>query len=99
MELSLQQRLATAFKQYANARQQVDLYREQILADARNSLELVQQGYRQGEFGYLELLTSQRTFFRTHLAYVESLRTLWVSNTMIDGLLLSGGLESPAGGF
>ena len=97
-ELSLQKRLATVFKQYANAKQQVDLYRTQILADARNSLELVQQGYRQGEFGYLELLTSQRTYFRTHLAYVASLQTLWVSNTMIDGLLLSGGLESPGGG-
>ena len=97
-ELSLQERLAAVFRQYADARQQVDIYRSQILADARNSLELVQQGYRQGEFGYLELLTSQRTYFRTHLAYVESLRTLWVSNTMIDGLLLSGGLKSPAGG-
>lgn len=94
-ELSLQERLATVFKQYVNARRQVDLYRNQILSDARDSLKLVQQGYRQGEFGYLELLTAQRTYFRTHLAYVESLRSLWVSNTLIDGMLLSGGLESP----
>lgn len=95
-ELSLQERLATVFKQYVNAKQQVDLYRNRILIDARDSLELVQQGYRQGEFGYLELLTSQRTYFQTHLAYVESLRMLWVSDAMLDGMLLTGGLESPA---
>ncbi|HLA85163.1 MAG TPA: TolC family protein [Thermoguttaceae bacterium] len=94
-ELQLQERLAAAFKQHVNARQQVKLYRGEILPDASRSLELVQQGYRQGEFGYLELLTAQRTYFRTHLAYVESLRTLWVSGTMIDGMLLTGGLESP----
>ena len=95
VELSLQNRLATVFRQYMNAKQQVDLYRNQILPDARKSLDLVQQGYRQGEFGYLELLTAQRTYFQTNAAYVRSLRTLWVSNTLIDGMLLSNGLMAP----
>jgi cobalt-zinc-cadmium efflux system outer membrane protein len=94
-ELSLQYRLADAFRQYVNALQQVRRYRDEILPDARESLDLVRQGYRQGEFGYLELLTAQRTYFRVNLAYVESLRTVWIGSTRIEGMLLTGGLDEP----
>lgn len=95
VELSLQERLADAFRQYANARQQVQRYRDEILPDAKESLDMVREGYGQGEFGYLELLTAQRTYFRVNLAHVEGLRALWVSSTRIEGMLLTGGLESP----
>ncbi len=95
LELALQQRLAAAFQDYANARQQVEQYERQILPDARQSLGLIQQGYRQGEFGYLELLTSQRTYFRVNLDYVTALQQLWITATRIQGLLLTGALDSP----
>jgi len=93
VELSLQERLAEAFKQYADAREQAERYEKDILPDAKDSLDLVRQAYRQGEFGYLELLTAQRTYFRVNRAFVEALRDLWVSSARIEGLLLSGGLE------
>ena len=95
VEMSLQQRLATAFKNYANAQQQVQQYETDILPDAKESLGLIQQGYRQGEFGYLELLTAQRTFFRVNLSYVTALRDLWVTSTRIEGQLLTGALQMP----
>jgi cobalt-zinc-cadmium efflux system outer membrane protein len=95
VEMSLQQRLANAFKDYANARQQVQRYDEEILPDAKESLGLIQQGYRQAEFGYLELLTAQRTYFRVNLDYVTALRDLWVSSTRIEGMLLTGALQAP----
>jgi len=69
--------------------------RHDILPDAKETLDLVHSGYVHGEFGYLELLTSQRTYFRVNLAYLESLGKLWISSVRIEGLLLSGGLESP----
>lgn len=93
VELSLQQRLATAYQRYANARQQVDTYKRDILPDAQSSLDLVTNGYKQGEFGFLTLLTSQRTFFQTNLAYLESLRQLRESRAAIDGMLLSDSLR------
>jgi len=93
VELSLRDRLAEAFREHAVARQRTDHYRQEILPDAKDSLELVQEGYRRGEFGYLELLTAQRTYFRANLAYVAALESLWSSHTKIDGLLLTGGLE------
>ena len=95
VELVLQDRLAEVFRQYANARQQAEQYKAEILTDAESSLDLVRKGYQQGEFGYLELLTAQRTYFRVNLAYLESLRELWISTVQIEGLLLTGGLEAP----
>ena len=95
VELALHDRLAGVFKQYENGRQQTQQYNTNILPDAKASLELVRKGYQQGEFGYLELLTAQRTYFRANLAYLKGLRELWTASVQIDGLLLTGGLESP----
>lgn len=94
VELSLQQRLASAYQRYVNARQQVERYKLDILPDAQSSLDLVTNGYKQGEFGFLMLLTSQRTFFQTNLAYLDSLRQLRESRALIDGMLLTDSLNS-----
>jgi cobalt-zinc-cadmium efflux system outer membrane protein len=95
LELSLQDRLADSFRKYATAQQQACRYRDDILPDAKDSLDLVREGYRQGEFGYLELLTSQRTYFHVNLAYVESLHALCIGNMRIEGMLLCGALMPP----
>jgi len=90
----LQQRLAETYQRYASARQQVELYRRDILPDARASLEIANKGYRQGEFNYLALLTAQRTYFQTNLSFLESLRQLRESSVIIEGLLLRDSLQS-----
>ncbi len=95
VELSLRDRLAMEFQHFVDARETVAHYRDSILPDADAALTLVREGYAQGELGYLELLTAQQTYFRTHLAFVEALRDVQVSRIRIDGLLLSGGLERP----
>ncbi len=95
VELALQDRLADVYKRYENGRQQTEQYNTDILPDAKASLELVRKGYQQGEFGYLELLTAQRTYFRANLAYRKGLRELWTASVQIEGLLLVGGLEGP----
>ena len=48
VELALQERLAGVFEQYANARQEVEKYGRDILPNAKTSLDLVHNGYRQG---------------------------------------------------
>ncbi len=97
VELDLARRLATAFRAYADARVTVETYDAEILPRAQRTLELVQQGYQQGEVGYLDSLVAQRTFSQTNLAYLEALSQLWQSHTRIDGLLLEDGLGPPAG--
>jgi len=95
VSLSLEHRLADAFQHYADARQQAEQYEREILPDARDCLDLVRQGYRQGEFGYLELLTAQRTYFETNLAHVHALTGVWVNAARIEGMLLDGALDRP----
>lgn len=94
VQLALQQRLGRAFEQYTNALYQVQKYRQDILPNAEASLKLTDDGYRLGEFSYLSLLTAQRTYFQTNLAYLDALRDLRASATAIEGNLLTDSLQS-----
>jgi len=94
VELDLFNRFAEAFESYSNSNRQVELFRTQVLASAKESLELVRAGYREGEFDYLSLLTAQRTYFAANLEYLDALRELWERSVELDGLMLTGGLEA-----
>jgi len=94
VRLALEQRLAAVFEQYATAHQQVEKYTRDIMPNAHESLKLVSSGYRQGEFSYLVLLTTQRTYFQTNLAYLDALRDLRSATASLEGNLLSDSLQS-----
>ena len=89
VELSLRDRLAESFRRYENARQQAERYRRRIIPKSIESLELVRDGYQEGEFTFVQVLVAQRTYFQVNLAYVEALTQLWRSSVGISGLLLT----------
>ena len=93
VELELAFQLASVYQRYANARQQVVRYSESILPNAREALDLVREGYTAGQLDYLNLLTAQRTFFQSTLAYVDALGDLRAAEAELEGLLLTGSLE------
>jgi len=92
--LDLQTRLAAAYQRYESARNQVREYARKggIIDNARHTLELIRAGYQAEEFGVLDLLTVQRTYFQTNLAYLDSLRQLWTAVMEIRGMLLKDSL-------
>jgi len=94
LELALQNRLAPVYERYANALGQVTKYRDRILPAAQESLDLTRQLHKGGETSVINLLIVQRTYSQTNLNYLESLRQLRTSEAEIEGLLLSGSLES-----
>lgn len=96
LELSLKRRLASVYQRYASARNQMLAYSkpEGILANSQATLEFVRKGYQAGEISYLDLLTAQRTYFQSNLAYVEALGELWAAVVEIEGLLLKDSLEN-----
>lgn len=94
LELALQSRLAPIFERYANALNQVSKYRDTILPGAQRALELAKANYQAGESSYVNLLTAQRTYSQTNMNYLESLRELRVAEAEIEGLLLTGSLDS-----
>ncbi len=93
--LDLQNRLAATFRDYSNARSQAEMYSANILPRAEQTFDLVRLGYSQGEVGYLDLLTAQRTYAHTNLAYLDALDSLWQNHVKIDGLLLTESLATP----
>ena len=92
IELDLQDRLAVAYRRYANARQQTERYSQRMVPKAKKSLELVTAGYEKGQVKYLTLLTAQQTYLQVNLSYLASLRELRVSSAVIEGQLLGGSL-------
>ena len=86
--LDLKSRLATTFRDYCKAHSQAETYATKILPRAEQTFDLVRLGYSRGEVGYLDLLTAQRTYTQTNLAYLDALNVLWQSHVKIDGLLL-----------
>ena len=91
--LDLRQRLATAYESYLNAKLQIDAYDAEILPTAKESFQLISEGYQQGEVDFLQLLTAQRTYSQTVLQYLDKLQQAWQQSVQIQGLLLSGSLE------
>ncbi len=91
--LDLRQRLASAYESYLDAKLQVDALDSEILPNATETLQLVTQGYEQGEVAFLQLLTVQRTYSRLNLNYLEKLQQLWQRDVEIRGMLLNGSLK------
>jgi cobalt-zinc-cadmium efflux system outer membrane protein len=95
VELELTQRLAVAFQRYSSARRQFQVYEDEMIPNAQESLELVRHGYEAGEYNYATLLTAQRTFVRASLDRLEALRELRSTTVSIRGMLLDGALQDP----
>ncbi|RMG39613.1 MAG: TolC family protein [Planctomycetota bacterium] len=94
VRLSLRQRLADAYQDFEQARRQVLRYQRALLPAAERNLKLAEEGYRQGEFDFLTVLTARRTFFQVHLQYITAWTTLRTAQVTLDGLLLRGALET-----
>ena len=73
------QRLRTAVAQAAS-------YRERILPKANEALRLVQTGFEQGKFGFIDLLDTQRTAAEARLAYQQKLLELNVAQAELEAL-------------
>ncbi len=94
IELDLQDRLAVAYRRYANARQQVKRYSQRMVPRAERSLKLVTDGYEKGQVKYLTLLTAQQTYLQVNLSFLDALREIQASSAVIEGQLLSGSLTN-----
>ncbi len=93
IELQLRDQLAVAYRNFQQSSQQVKRFEEDIIPSAKENLELTNEGYRQGEFEFLRVLTARRTFFESTQSYVTSLVALRQAEIQISGLLLTGGLN------
>ena len=90
-QAAIEQRLlrawGTAGKRFRTAVEQVATYRDRILPKANDALRLVQAGFEQGKFGFIDLLDTQRTTAEVRLAYQHKLLELNVAQAELEALI------------
>ena len=104
LELLLKRRFAGVFRRYDVARSRALAYREtdywifpdSILDKAKQTLEIITDTARGGQLSLLNVLTVRRTYFRLKLQALDAEIELQKALAELDGLLLTGGLLSPA---
>ncbi len=96
VSLALQQEAAPVLQDYASARAVAERYKKQTLPAATRAYALYLQRYREGAAAYPQVLIAQRTVFQLQTSYVAALESVWVNATAMQGLLLTGGLDSAA---
>lgn len=94
VRLLLSTRFQKTLADYQSARNRVLSYEQSLLKEAQESFELSLNAYKHGEYSSLELLNSQRTLIDVKVEHLDSLAAFWEAQTLIQGALLSGGLEA-----
>lgn len=87
VQQQLQRELANARKRYQTAAEQVASYRERMLPKAEEALRLVQTGFEQGKFNFIDLVDTQRTTAEARLAYQQKLLEMNISQAELEALL------------
>lgn len=94
MEQRLLRAWGTASKRLCTANEQAASYRERILPKANEALRLVQRGFEEGKFGFIDLLDTQRTAAEVRLAYQQKLLELNVAQAELEALIGRQNVES-----
>jgi cobalt-zinc-cadmium efflux system outer membrane protein len=95
IELVLRDGMALTFNEYKTSRQSVEQYQQVILPRAQTAYELYLKRFKQMAAAYPQVLIAQRNLFQAQVECVRNQVNLWLSATMIEGLLLTGGLDAP----
>lgn len=88
VENDLTDRLATAFRDFAAARQRAERYRTAILPKAQETYDLSVKAYKGGQFEYLRVLEAQRAVTQARLEAVRAAGEAWRAAGVISGLTL-----------
>jgi len=95
LELTLRSDLATVIRTYEDARVEVERYEREILPRAQQSYDLYRKGFQQMAAAYPQVLIAQRLVFQSRAEYTQALVEVWRTASLLEGMLLSGGLEAP----
>ena len=77
-------RLTSGYQNLATSYDTVTSLREDILPAATQTFEAVNQAYRQGKLGYLDVLDAQHTLFQARQQYLDALALYHVSVAEIE---------------
>ena len=94
MERLIAQKYEQQLGEYQIARNRAVSYK-QILSEARESLDLALDAFRRGECNPLELFHAHETVSTVQIESLNGMNAMMESHILLQGALLSGGLEKP----
>jgi outer membrane protein, heavy metal efflux system len=86
-EVRVQTELAATYAALSAAFTEATRLRAEVLPGARSAFEAANEGYRQGKFGFLEVLDAQRTLFEARSQYIEALAAYHQTEAEIERLI------------
>ncbi len=87
VRLQLEREWAQALERCRAAAEQAATYRDRIVPKATEALRLVQTGFEEGKFNFIDLLDTQRTTAEVRLAYQQKLLELHIAHAELEALL------------
>lgn len=95
IEAAIQSRYAVAVRDYQSAVAALKRYREEIVPQTQESLALSEESYAAGELDFLQVLVVRKAFYEARIREIEASGDVSQSVAMLEGLLLTGGLDAP----
>ncbi len=101
VQVALEAELAVVVERLQAASEVAVAAEDTVLPGARTAMAAVETGYREGKFGFVDVIAAQRTFFEASTLLVDSLEEYVLARTEMERLVgassdHTGGL--PAGG-
>lgn len=87
VRVQLAREWAVARQRYRTAAEQAASYRDEILPKTDEALRLVQAGFDEGKFGFIDLLDTQRTTAQTRFAFQQVRLDLAIARAELEALL------------
>lgn len=95
---SLRSRLTAAYETGRRTHDQLEAYLHQVLPAARRAVATSLEGYKAGEFSYLEVLDAQRSLASTTQSYFETLVDYQKSRADLEEIVAGEVVELPEHG-
>lgn len=95
LKMTLRMQVAAVIREYNTALDAITRYRNDVLPSADEAYQLQKTKFEQMAASYPQVLIAQRTRFQLRQKYINALVSLQQDATLIEGFLLSGGLNAP----
>jgi len=94
-ELDLRTRLAGVLRDYRSAARTLEGYRRGILQNAQRGYEMYRARFGEMAAAYPQVLIAQRTLAQVRAEYIRALVEARQAATLLQGFLVTGGLQAP----
>jgi len=95
-ELSLRSRLSGVLRNYRDARRTLERYQQSVLGAAQQSYQLYLARAQEMAAAYPQVMIARRTLGQVRAEYVRALVEARHAAVLLEGFLLTGGLDAPA---